>query len=490
MSFSSSRTYRTGPRAWQWIAASLVLVSAACTAVFGARFLLPKDNAAAFGVRLNGQPIAEGTDPRAAVRACAESLLSSRIALQIDSETLLESSLEDLGASVDEDALVKHVEAIGRRGDLWTRLDEAWLARNGHIDIPVHARLPAEPLTQKLLRAKEERDTHPRAAKFNVEDRSVTPHEPGRWLDLIDAAESAEHAAKRGEKVAILPVRAIAPSASSEFVATIDISRVVSKFETRFGYVGNQQGRAQNITRAADGMNGVVLMPGETVSFNDNVGPRSIENGFTYAPEIYKGEMREGVGGGTCQVASTIHAAAFFGGLNIDERANHSRPSGYIRMGLDATVVYPTVDLRIRNPYEFPIVVHTSIDRGLLVVELRGHDAPVKVDYQTATIGAADYKRKIEEDPRLAAGKVVLKQKGIRGHSIKKLRTITAQNGGVRVEESIDVYPPTFEIYKVAPGTDVETALPPLPSKDKSEKPAAEPSANQQTTPAAPLVGG
>jgi vancomycin resistance protein YoaR len=247
-------------------------------------------------------------------------------------------------------------------------------------------------------------------------------------------------------------------------VAAIDVHEVVAKFETRFGYLGGQAGRAQNVTRAASGMNGVVLMPGEVVSFNENVGARSLENGFAHAPEIYKGEMREGIGGGTCQVASTLHAAAFMGGIDIVERINHSRPSGYIRMGLDATVVYPTVDLKLRNPYDFPVVVRASTGRGLLVFELRGRERPVTVELTTATLGVESFKRKIEEDPILPEGKIVLKQKGIRGYRIKKFRAIHPKDGEDRVEVTTDVYPPTFEIYRVAPGTDVETALPPLPS--------------------------
>ena len=71
--------------------------------------------------------------------------------------------------------------------------------------------------------------------------------------------------------------------------------------------------------------------------------------------------MVEGTGGGTCQVASTLHAIAFFGGLDIVQRLPHSRPSGYIPAGLDATVVYPVVDLKLRNPFTFPVVVHATV---------------------------------------------------------------------------------------------------------------------------------
>jgi vancomycin resistance protein YoaR len=244
----------------------------------------------------------------------------------------------------------------------------------------------------------------------------------------------------------------------------MDTSQRLSRFETRFGYLGNQKGRAQNIQRAAGQMDGVVLMPGEVISFNGNVGPRSVENGFAEAPEIFKGEIRPGIGGGTCQVSGTLHAAAYLGGIDVVERSNHSRPSGYIRMGLDATVVYPTVDLKLRNPYEFPIVVHATIDRGTLAFELLGRRRPATVRFDTATVGTSDYKRKIEEVPAMPEGAVRLKQHGIPGYSVRKTRTILLADGGSRVEVTTDTYPPTFEIYQVGPGADLD-ALPPLPDK-------------------------
>src|SRR4029079_5027466 len=192
----------------------------------------------------------------------------------------------------------------------------------------------------------------------------ATAHTPGHYLDIYAAASALDRAVEREERTVVIPSFDIAPRASSDVVTKIDTSVVVSRFETRYGELGDQRGRAQNIRRASLGMEGVVLMPADTVSFNANVGPRSLDNGFAEAKEIFKGEMREGIGGGTCQVAGTLHAAAFLGGLDVVERSNHSRPSGYIRMGLDATVVYPVVDLKLRNPYAFPIVIHSTIDRG------------------------------------------------------------------------------------------------------------------------------
>lgn len=468
MSSLHESTRRRGySSALRGIAIGIVAAAAAGSAALGARAILPGEGAIARGVTVNGASLQDGAGAREAARGEAARLLDRRIELRMDGERVLDTTPAALGATVDEGALAEHLFGIGRRGDVFARLEEALTARRGELDVAVRARVPVEGLAAALERFKEERDSAPRASRLDFEAGTATPHAPGTYIDIYAAAAAVERAIERGEGSVELPVLTIAPRASSDVVAAIDVRKVVARFETRFGFLGNQAGRAQNVARAATGMDGVVLMPGEVISFNENVGPRSIENGFANAPEIYKGEMREGVGGGTCQVASTLHAAAFLGGLEIVERINHSRPSGYIRMGLDATVVYPTVDLKLRNPYDFPVVLHATIDKGLLVFELRGRDQPVTVDLATETLGVAAFKRKVEEDPILPEGKIVLKQKGIRGFTIKKKRTIHAKGQVARVEVSTDVYPPTFEIYRVAPGTDVETALPPLPSEER-----------------------
>src|SRR5262249_5989620 len=121
---------------------------------------------------------------------------------------------------------------------------------------------------------------------------------------------------------------------------------------------GSGADRGVNIRNAAKRIDGAILMRGETFSFNDRVGPRTLERGFAVAPEIQADELTPGVGGGTCQASSTLHAAALFGALEIVERQAHSRPSSYTKLGLDATVKYPNVDLKVRNTMSFPIMIH------------------------------------------------------------------------------------------------------------------------------------
>lgn len=258
----------------------------------------------------------------------------------------------------------------------------------------------------------------------------------------------------------------------------IDITQVVGHFETRFGYLGGETNRAANIANAASKLDGQVLLPGQILSFNNVVGHRTLDNGFHKGWEIFKGEMVEGVGGGTCQVASTLHAAAYLAGLDVLERSPHSRPSGYIVMGLDSTVVDGQVDLKLRNPFDFPIVLHAQVDRGVITFELLGQQRPVTVTFKRDVVGAKDYKRVIRETSYLPEGKVVLKQRGIRGYSVRRVRSLHFRDGSEREEVTLDVYPATAEIYLVPPGTD-ESVLPPLPGEEREDSAPAADSAPQ-----------
>jgi vancomycin resistance protein YoaR len=454
--------------AWRWITATALLGAAAGASIWSSRELLPRAGELARGILVGGAAVTPGTSAEAAAEAAAQRVLEQRVTFTWGKERLVEASLADLGGTVDTRALAASLAAVGHEEGLVARVDAALEARRGHTDFPIHVSFPVEPLGEKLLRLKDEHDSPPLNAKLDIAHHTASEHTPGRYLDVYAAVEALDsalaHGAKGGLGTIAVPAFEIAPQASREAVLAVDTTQVVSRFETRFSE--GQIGRAGNVRRAASGMDGVVLMPGETVSFNANVGSRSIDNGFALAPEIYKGELRDGVGGGTCQVSGTLHAAAFFGGLDIVERINHSRPSGYIHLGLDATVVFPTVDLKLRNPYDFPVVIHAVVDKGTLAFEILGREKPAKVDYETVTVGTASFKRKVEEDAGVKEGAVVVKQRGIRGVSVRKTRTIHLAMGRDRVEVSTDVYPPTFEILKVAPGTDPDS-LPPLPGPDE-----------------------
>ncbi|MBW2457016.1 MAG: VanW family protein [Deltaproteobacteria bacterium] len=468
----------TGKR---WIGigcAALLLGSATAGGALAVRHVLPDGNEVAEGVLLGGVAVPAGRLPEQVARERADRLLDRSLRLVGEDRAEIDrATLRELGATVDLEQVAAALSAVGRRGTLWERLDDAWQARQGKLAVALPLRLPLEPLAARLSAYKTAHDILPLPAKWDHEAGAATEHRTGALVDVYGAAEAmAKLAGSRASEVE-LPILPLEPAVTSTVAATIDRSRVLSRYETRFAFLGSQVGRAKNIARAAAQLDGQVMMPGAVLSFNELVGPRSIENGFAQAGEIYKGELRMGIGGGTCQVASTFHAAAYMGGLDITQRSPHSRPSGYIGLGLDATVAYPHVDMKLRNPFDFPIILRAHADTGTLTLELMGAKRPATVKFFAATVGVRPYKRKVREASWLAEGRIIRKQKGIRGVTVEKTRRILYADGTRRVETTTDIYPPTNEVYYVPPGTDVEADLPPLPDDGATTEARADPDA-------------
>jgi vancomycin resistance protein YoaR len=430
------------------------------------------------GLRVDGETVTG--DVRAFVEARAEALTSRRVRLVVREgdvvRPILEGTLGELGVSVDVDAVTSRALRLGRRDDVLTRARLADRARRGDVDVPLEPRVDPRALVDRVLPYKEDLDVPPIAARLDLEKHEIVSEHDGRALDPDAAAARVARAALDGSIVEIeLPFAPVEPRVTHESLARIDISHVMASFETYFSRNGDQGPRARNIEVAASHLDGAVIEAGQAVSFNSIVGPRTEENGFKHAFEILKGEMVEGTGGGTCQVASTLHAIAFFGGLDIVQRLPHSRPSGYIPAGLDATVVYPIVDLKLRNPFSFPVVVHTSVAGNKIKMELLGADKPVDVSFGKSVLSTTPFTRKVVEDP--AVTKPKRKQKGIEGMELYRSRVLAFHNGQRKVEGGRDVYPPTTEIWHVPPGFD-ESTLPPLgmdlPKPEDAPKPQAQ----------------
>jgi len=421
------------------------------------------------GLTIDGV-VPEG-DAASFVASRARAASERKISLVMADHVVLETTLGQLGVGVDEGRVLELARSVGHEGDLLQRADESARARRGQLDVPLFSKVDANAVSAAVERIKETEDVGPISARLNVEQQTVVPERVGHFVDLdaTIAALTKLVGQPTGAETAnvVLPVKNFAPRVTSDFVRTVDVHTVMSEYVTYFSRNKDQSRRGQNIDNAAAKLDGLVLSPGELVSFNDVVGERSEENGFQKSWEIFKGEMVEGVGGGTCQVASTVYASAFFAGLDIVERLPHSRPSAYIPMGLDATVVYPVVDMKLRNPFRFPIVLHAVVDGNHLRVAMLGKSRPATVSFSRDVVQTLPYARKIEEKA-LAGNKVIVKQHGIFGYRIERERVLRFRGGKERVEKNKDFYPPTTEIYNVPPGFDV-ALLPPLPTVSQDE---------------------
>jgi vancomycin resistance protein YoaR len=465
------------------VATAGVGVWAAC-AYFFPLALSRGPGAALPGLRIDGQTIPHGAGgAQALAETRAQALEGRHVRLVVRNgdatRTVVEATLGELGVSVDVDAVVSRVLRLGRTEDPLTR---AWLARRsrrGDLDVPLEPRVAPEAVAARLVALKEELDLPPIPARLDLDRHEVVPERDGLALDVDGAVQAVGRAALDSAAVEIeLPFVPLHPHVTRASLARVDITHLVASFETYFSRRGDQGPRARNIEVAASHVNGLVIEPGESVSFNEIVGPRSEDNGFRRSFEILKGEMVEGTGGGTCQVASTLHAIAFFGGLDIVQRLPHSRPSGYIPPGLDATVVYPIVDLKLRNPFAFPVVVHAIVSANKIKMELLGADKPADVTFGRTVVSTKPFGRKVVEDAALTKPK--RKQKGIEGMELYRSRVIAFHDGRRKVETGRDVYPPTSEIWHVPPGFD-EATLPPLGEDLPPPEIAPKPQAQAQT---------
>ena len=210
------------------------------------------------------------------------------------------------------------------------------------------------------------------------------------------------------------------------------------------------------------------------MSFNDVVGERSVDNGFFDSWEILEGEFVRGVGGGTCQVSSTLNAAALRAGLKIVEAYTHSRPLAYIEKGLDATVAWPFVDLKLQNSWPVPVAIHAAVKGNAITVRVLTESSPGRVAIRSEVKETIPFPRVVEVG-RAPRGSFKRKQEGIPGFRIQRTRFIWPHEGAARREVVFKRYRPTPELFVVAPDFD-QAELPPLPEGAEGYEPELDPS--------------
>lgn len=239
---------------------------------------------------------------------------------------------------------------------------------------------------------------------------------------------------------------------------------ILSMFGTQFDPI---DGRTKNISLAAAKIDGLAIGPGEVFSFNETVGIRSAENGYVNAPVLLQGRRTDDLGGGVCQVSSTLHAAAILGGLEIKERRPHSLVPKYIEPGFDATVAFPAscavkdapcgkLDLKVRNPFSMAVVIRTRIEDGetpkkRLTVWLEGLEPGFKVSItkQTEPMGRGG-RRWVRSGKILDPAYVKVVQQAGDGYFVRS--TAVYEHDGRQIREPFkwfSRYPPVDEVWEV-----------------------------------------
>jgi vancomycin resistance protein YoaR len=411
----------------------------------------PKDrDGPALEVRMLGQSLP--LDDRA-VRLAMDRVrryAATSIQIELPDGKTKELSLGRLGAQIDK----LHLTAVVRDARDPTSLMRRTYARSGRkppLDLPVPLVLDPRDAVRELIRLKDEVDRVPTDARMDLEKRELSPEVEGRLLDVDETFVALEQAVASGRNKARASLEKLRPRRLASELANVKFGHVLGYFETRYDRSDKARERTYNLRLAASKLDGHVLLAGETFDFNEIVGPRDEANGYRVAPVIAEGELVDGIGGGTCQISGTLHGAVFFAGLDVLERVPHTRPSAYIKMGLDATVVYPTITFRFKNSYDFPVVLHETVKNGVVRAEILGPERKHAVTFIRRITEAIPYEQVEREDDRIPRGMRVLGQRGVAGFAVTRYR-ITREGYHATRERWLDRYPPTPQIIRIGTG--------------------------------------
>lgn len=259
---------------------------------------------------------------------------------------------------------------------------------NAAIDIATIDKEPDELNIEKIYN-----EIHKDAvdARFDSATHIVYPEENG--LDFNITLEEAKALLADGKEEYTIPLKTLKPNVTTNMIGMEAFPHLLSTFSTR--YPASNRDRTTNLRLAANKVNGTVVLPGQTFSYNAVVGERTIAAGYKEAAVYQDGQVVQGLGGGICQISTTLYNAALYANLEIVERRNHQFVPSYVGAGRDATVVYGSQDFKFKNNRNYAIKITCSVDKGVATFNIHGlkedSDCDVTISSSVTNRGANSF---------------------------------------------------------------------------------------------------
>ena len=321
-------------------------------------------------------------------------------------------------------------------------------SKNETINIPVN-NVGAEPINLDAIY----KDIFklPVDASYTTNPYVVYPSSNG--LDFAISMEEAKAIISNQQDEYTIPLKITYPNVTTNQIGNEPFPDLLSQFSTSFTSSGYN--RSNNIILSSAKLNGPVLMPGEEFSYNQAVGQRTRAAGFREAGAYSNGKVVQEVGGGICQVSSTLYNAVLYANLEIVERTNHYFNPGYVKAGLDATVSWGGPDFRFRNNRNYPIRIVTDTSGKKLKVYIYGlkTDDDCTVVLDPRYISSVPYKTTYQNDASLATGETRVVSSGSNGCKTATYKYVYDKNGTLISSECIsrDTYSPHNKVVAVGP---------------------------------------
>ncbi len=331
-----------------------------------------------------------------------------------DMNASLPDVLIDSSYSIEDDELIITKGKAGVKIDTDNLLNQVKQKLNdlndneNFIEIPV---VNKEPEAIDIDKIHSEVYKEPQNAYYTKDPFTVYPEVEGVDFDV----EAAKELLKEDKDEYVIKLTITEPEITLDEIGTEAFPDQLSTFTTRYDV--SDVDRSTNLRLASEKINGTVLKPGETFSYNKTVGARTIAAGYKNAKVYESGKVVDGIGGGICQVSSTLYNAALLANLEIVERRNHQFVTSYVGAGRDATVVYGQTDFKFKNTRKYPIRIVVTTNAGILKISIFGikEENEYTFKFNTKTVSSIPYTTQYIEDSSLPAGTEKVEQKGANG---------------------------------------------------------------------------
>ena len=321
---------------------------------------------------------------------------------------------------------------------------ESITQRNSMTTIPTETVKPGEINLEKI---RNEIYKEPEDAYISQNPTTVHPDVDG--IDFAITIEEAQELLNEDKEEYTIPLKITEPETKIEDLGEEAFPDKLGTYSTR--YDPTNKNRSNNLEISAEKIDGTIILPGETFSYNQTVGERTIAAGYKEAGAYAGGRVVQDVGGGICQTSSTLYNAVLYANLEIVERSNHQFLTSYVDAGRDATVSWGSIDFKFKNTRSYPIKIEAKVKNGVCEMSIYGikEETEYEVVIQSDVLSYISYTTKYEEDSTLDEGEEVVEQSGYRGCTSEAYR-ILKLNGEVisKTLLSKDTYDPMTRIIK------------------------------------------
>ena len=334
-----------------------------------------------------------------------------------------EVKLNDLGLGVQDDLTLQEGYDIGRTGSIYNKIVSK-MSEKTPKDMTLSQTWDESKLSVTLKRTLEQFDILAIDANFQISKENIMTIKSDHVGSIVDS-EALIMKVKGINIYKLVPELKVDFKEQKPLITALQleeqkITGLLSTYTTQFD--PSQTARTKNVKIAAKALDMAIIKPGATLSFNQIVGERTVKDGYKDAYIIVNGKFIPGLAGGICQVSSTLYNTGLLANLAVTERSNHSLAITYVPLGQDATVAYPSTDLKFNNNSAGYLLVRTKTTNNTLTIEFYGKVKPgqeVLITNNTPAVGAS-----------------VLNQQGQSTYIVKSSRTVK-KNGVIISSEAL-----------------------------------------------------